>query len=50
VYKRPAARQDLVAHYAYLAEHGGENIAERFPRHAEASFAELSEHPYMGAT
>jgi len=49
VFKRAAARRDLVEHYVYLAENAGEPIADRFLACAEASFAALSEHPEMGA-
>jgi toxin ParE1/3/4 len=49
VYKRTAAWQDLVERYAYLTENASQNIAERFLMNAEASFADLSEHPLMGA-
>lgn len=45
VFKRPAARRDLVAHYVYLAEHAGESVALRFLGQAEVSFAGLTEHP-----
>jgi hypothetical protein len=30
VYRRPAARSDLIARYVYLAEHAGEALADRF--------------------
>src|ERR1039457_5863364 len=49
VFRRAAARRDLVAHYVYLAENAGEAIADRFLLNAEASFADLAEHPDMGA-
>lgn len=35
--------------YAYLVENASENVAERFLANAEASFADLSEHPLMGS-
>ncbi|MGS0744286.1 type II toxin-antitoxin system RelE/ParE family toxin [Glaciimonas sp. GG7] len=47
VHTRAVARQDLVSHYFYLAENAGEHVAERFLINAEASFADLSEHPAM---
>jgi toxin ParE1/3/4 len=50
VFKRAAARRDLVQHYVYLAENAGEAVADRFLGCAETSFVELSEHPQMGAT
>ena len=34
--RRPAAQQDLIAHYIYLAENANEAIAERFLPNAEA--------------
>jgi toxin ParE1/3/4 len=49
VYRRAAARQDLIAHYVYLAENAGEATAERFLANAEASFNDLSMQPKMGA-
>jgi toxin ParE1/3/4 len=49
VFKRAAARRDLVQHYVYLAENAGDAVADRFLECAESSFAALSEHPEMGA-
>ena len=49
VFKRAAARRDLVGHYVYLTENAGEALADRFLACAEASFGALSEHPEMGA-
>ena len=49
VYRRPAARSDLIAHYVYLAERVGEALADRFMRQVEASFADLATHPLIGA-
>lgn len=49
VFRRPAARRDLVEHYVYLAENAGETVADRFLVNVEASFIGLSEHPDMGA-
>lgn len=37
VYRRPAARNDLIEHFAYLAENAGETIANRFLDQVEAS-------------
>jgi toxin ParE1/3/4 len=45
VFKRAAARRDLVQHYVYLAENAGEAVADRFLACAETSFFELSETP-----
>lgn len=49
IYRRPAARRDLIAHYRYLAENAGEAIADRFLSQAEASFDDLLKQPKMGA-
>lgn len=49
VYRRAAARRDLVEHYVYLAESAGEDIAESFLMRAEATFLTLAEHPKMGS-
>lgn len=50
VFKRPAARRDLVAHYVYLAENAGEEVADRFLLNAQLSFEDLAAQPAMGAT
>jgi toxin ParE1/3/4 len=49
VFRRPTAWDDLVEHYVYLAENAGTIIADRFQVDAEASIADLTEHPAMGA-
>ena len=49
VLQRAAARRDLVEHYVYLAEKGGGTVADRFLIQAEATYAELVEHPEMGS-
>lgn len=49
VFKRPAARRDLVGHYVYLAENGREDAANRFMSNAEASFDDLAQHRAMGS-
>ena len=49
VYRRFAARGDLIAHYVYLFENAGEAVADRFLGNAEASFDELLKHPKIGA-
>ena len=46
---RPAARRDLIGHFAFLGEHGGLGTARRFLTKARASFLELAEAPYLGA-
>lgn len=48
VFKRPAARRDLVAHYVYLAENAGEDAADRFLLNVQLSFEDLAAHPAMG--
>ena len=48
VYKRPAARRDLIDHYVYLAGNGGDEVADRFLVRAEESFAALAEQREMG--
>jgi len=45
---REAARQDLVEHFAYLAENAGLDVAERFFDCAESSFIDLARQPKMG--
>ncbi|MEQ1602287.1 MAG: type II toxin-antitoxin system RelE/ParE family toxin [Methylophilaceae bacterium] len=49
VYRRPAARCDLISHYAYLSEYADEEVAGRFLDQAEASFNDLLKRPEMGA-
>ncbi len=49
VYRRPAARRDLIAHYAYLTENAGDSTADRFLNNAEVSFDDLAKQPTMGA-
>jgi toxin ParE1/3/4 len=49
VYKRAAARRDLVGHYVYLAEEGGQELADRFLRQVEETFFKLSSQPQMGS-
>jgi len=49
VYRRAAARQDLFAHYVYLAENASEATAERFLTNVETSLNELAMQPEMGA-
>lgn len=49
VTRREAARRDLVAHFVYLAEEAGLDMAERFLTNAEASFNALAQQPKMGA-
>jgi toxin ParE1/3/4 len=49
IYKRAAARRDLVGHYVHLAEAGGLELADRFLRETEATFFELSMQREMGS-
>jgi len=49
IYRRPAARRDLVAHSVYLVENAGEAVAERFLIQAEVTFNDLVEQPMIGA-
>ncbi len=46
---RPAARRDLVQHFAYIGENSGLATARRFQGAARATFAELAQTPGMGA-
>ena len=48
-YCRPAARLDLIAHYVYLFNNGGEITADRFLANAESSFDDLATQPKIGA-
>jgi toxin ParE1/3/4 len=45
---RASARRDLVAHFVYLHENAGEEVAERFLARAEESFEVLLRHPELG--
>lgn len=49
VYKRAAARRDLLQHFVYLAENAGIDTADRFLANAERGFTELAEQPDMGS-
>ena len=49
VTQRESARRDLVEHFVYLAENAGVEVAERFLRRAETTFADLARQPMMGA-
>ena len=46
---RPAARRDLIQHFAYIGENGSLATARRFQAAARATFAELAQSPGMGA-
>lgn len=49
VYRREAAKRDLIEHFVYLAENAGLGTAERFLANAEASFNDLACQPTIGA-
>jgi|SRR5581483_5694347 len=46
---RPAAKRDLVLHFAYLAENSSLAVARRFLAAVRHSFAELARMPHIGA-
>jgi len=46
---RPAARRDLIQHFAYIGENTSIATARRFQAAARATFAELAQSPGMGA-
>lgn len=48
VFKRAAARRDLIEHFVYLAESAGLETADRFLVCAEESLANLLAQPRMG--
>lgn len=48
VYKRAAAKRDLVENYVYLAEHAGIETAERFLSSANESFNDLAPASWNG--
>lgn len=50
VYRRAAARRDLVEHYVYLAEQADEDTAERFLTQAEQTFVDLAENREIGVS
>jgi toxin ParE1/3/4 len=49
VFKRAAARRDLVDQYVYLAQNADLDTADRFPVCAERTFTHLLQQPRMGA-
>jgi toxin ParE1/3/4 len=49
VYRRAAARRDLVEHFVHLAESAGAEMAERFLNSARFSFEALAKQPMIGA-
>ncbi len=49
IYKRTAAKRDLIQHFVYLADHAGIEIAEQFLIEVESSIANLASFPEMGS-
>jgi toxin ParE1/3/4 len=49
LYKRAAARRDLVDHFVFLAAEGGEALADRFLSQAEAGCEALLHQPEIGS-
>ena len=48
VVQRPAARQDFIIHFAYLAEKASLETARRFRKAVDRTYAELAGMPQMG--
>ena len=48
VFKRAAARRDLIGHYVHLYESGGEDLADRFLNQIEETFIDLTQQREMG--
>jgi toxin ParE1/3/4 len=48
VFKRAAAKRDLVEHFVYLAEHASLEVADEFLAQAEESFSQLAKYPELG--
>ena len=46
---RPAARRDLIRHFAYIGENAGLDTARRFLAEARGSFLELAQTRHLGA-
>jgi toxin ParE1/3/4 len=46
---RESAKLDLIDHFVYLAEHAGEDVADRFLTNAETSFNDLAMQAQIGA-
>ena len=49
VFRRGAARDDLIEHFVYLAENAGEVRAHHFLDNAELTFSDLLRFPEMGS-
>jgi plasmid stabilization system protein ParE len=50
VFKREAAKRDLIRHFVYLAENASLEVPRRFKDAARDTFIELSEMPEDGLT
>jgi toxin ParE1/3/4 len=48
VFRRPAARRDLIEHFAYLAQEADEATAERFFSSADDTFLQLAQDSSIG--
>ena len=48
VVQRPAARQDFIIHFAYLAEKASLETARRFREAVDRTYTELASMPQMG--
>ena len=46
---RPAARRDLIRHFAYIGENSDLAVARRFRLAARRTFSELARKPHLGA-
>jgi toxin ParE1/3/4 len=49
VFRRAAARRDLIEHFVYLAQSADEATAERFFASADDTFSQLAQDPAMGS-
>ena len=48
VFRRAAARRDLIEHFVYLAQEADEATAERFFASADDTFLQLAQDPNIG--
>ena len=49
VFRRAAARRDLIEHFVYLAQNADEATAERFFASADDTCSQLAQDPAMGS-
>lgn len=49
IFRRMAARRDLVEHFVYLGENAGIETADRFLSSTETSFNDLATQPMIGS-